>query len=130
MKVILKNIIDKIIMKKTVKIRIADAKSIYFVEPSEISRVKADSNYSVVYLTNGDKIMVSKTLKEFQNVLEGHGFYRVHHKHLINVRCIAQFARDRFGVIIMEDNVEIELSRRKRSAFLNMMKNLDFVINT
>lgn len=115
-------------MEQGVKIRIADSRSIHFVSPEEILRIKADGNYSYVYLTNGQKVLTAKTLKEYQVILEDYHFFRIHHKHLINLRCVKEFIRDNFGVVVLDDQTEIPLSRRKRVGFLDVMNESEFVI--
>jgi two-component system LytT family response regulator len=73
------------------------------VQLSEIIRCKSDNNYTTFYLENSKKILVSKTLKYFADMLKEHGFLRVHQSHLINTKYIKEFIKSDGGYIILKD---------------------------
>lgn len=90
----------------------------------EIIRVESDNNYSRLFLENESKILVSKTLKDFERILTDHGFIRVHQSHLVNIEHIRKFLFKSGGIIRLKDNTEIPVSSRKRNEikdFLNGM---------
>jgi two-component system LytT family response regulator len=102
-------------------ISITTSKGRYFFNPEEIVRLEASSNYTNIYFTNKTKMLTSKVLKEFAEMLEPFGFLRTHRTHLINrqqIRCIAPG-----GNIIMKDASVAEISRRMKSRVMRVLKN-------
>lgn len=89
-----------------------------FLNVNEIIRLKSDSNYTQFFLKDGQKIMVSRTLKEFDELLSGNNFFRIHQSHLINLACIKQYTKGKGGYVTMTDGAEIEVSVRKKEEFL------------
>lgn len=78
----------------------------------------ADSNYTHIELKQSRKIMVCRTLKEIEKLLEGHGFLRIHHSHLINLNEIVRYIRGEGGYVIMSDNTPITVSRSHKDVLL------------
>lgn len=87
----------------------------------DIIRCQSDANYTLFYLSDGKKLLVSRTLKEFDELLSRQQFCRVHHSHLINVRHAVQYRKGEGGTVVMSDGSEIEVSRRKKEQFLKML---------
>jgi two-component system LytT family response regulator len=88
------------------------------VPVANILRCESDSNYTNVHLKTGRKIMVSRTLKEIEELLEGPSFLRVHHSHLVNLNEITRYVRGEGGYVILSDNSSISVSRNRKEAFL------------
>lgn len=95
-----------------------------FIEVDQIIRVEGDNNYSFVFLENGDKICISKTLKQIEDKLQGFTFYRVHQSHLINMNHIEKMVKDDGGYLVMSDKSTITIARNKKSTFLNFFSKL------
>lgn len=93
------------------------------VSLSEIVRCQADNNYTDFHFTNKTKNVISKPLKEFEELLEEHHFFRVHQSHLINLRHVVNYTKGEGGTVRMSDGSEIEVSRRKKDEFLKYMLN-------
>jgi two-component system LytT family response regulator len=94
-----------------------------YLNPREIIRIEADRSYSWFYLSGNRKILVSKHLKEFQDLLDERNFFRSHNSHLINLRFVRKYIRKEGGYIEMQDGAEIPVSRNKKDLFLmNMAK--------
>lgn len=104
------------------KVCIYTTEGIYFLHIRDIVRCQADDNYTHIYLHNGDKITTSKTIKFYEDLFRDYNFYRVHKSHLVNLNCMQRYVRGEGGTIIMDDGVEIEVSRRRRPAFLEYLK--------
>ena len=102
------------------KIAIPSVDEFHFVRISEIVRCEASSNYTIIYLASGKKIVAPKTLKEFEELLASEGFFRVHQSHLINLSHIQQFMKTK-NKIRMVDNSEVEVSRRKKTLFMELI---------
>ncbi len=111
--------------KRQEKISIASADGIYFIRIKEIVRCEGADNYTLVHLLNKEKIVVSKTIKEFEEMLRGDGFFRVHKSHLINLNYMKKFVKGEGGYIIMEDGRTIEVSRRRKNGFLKILNNIN-----
>ncbi len=92
-----------------------------YLNPREIIRIEADRSYSWFFLSGNRKILVSKHLKEFQDLLDERSFFRSHNSHLINLRFVKKFIRKDGGFIEMQDGVEIPISRNKKDLFLSSM---------
>ncbi len=84
------------------------------VKISEIIRCEADKNYTLFTLENNEKILVSKTLKEFEELLHEMDFIRVHQSHLINASHVQRYIKGSGGYVKMSDDSIIEVSRRKK----------------
>ncbi|MCU0429273.1 MAG: LytTR family DNA-binding domain-containing protein [Cytophagaceae bacterium] len=93
-----------------------------FVDIASVLRCEADGNYTKVYLEDGSKHVVAKTLKEFDTHLSGLRFARVHKSHLINLTHIKKYIKGEGGIVVMNDNSEIEVSRRSKESFLSMFQ--------
>ncbi len=106
------------------KISLNTQEKIIIVEIKDIIRCEADANNTLFYLKNGKKIFVTRTLKQFENMLSGHNFYRPHQSHLINMDYIKEYMRNDGGYIIMKNGDTVPVSVRKRSEFVAMLGNL------
>ena len=102
------------------KIAIPSMKEFHFVGIQEIIRCEASSNYTIIYLSSGRKIVAPKTLKEFEELLSADGFFRVHQSHLIHLRHINQFYKSK-NKILLNDGSEVEVSRRKKTLFMELI---------
>jgi len=108
------------------KIGIAMADKIIFIHVSDIIYCEASSAYTHVHLKNGGKMLASKPLGDFEILLLNHKFFRIHHSYLINLNRIKEFQRNDGGYVIMDDDKHLEVSRRKRTEFLQAID--DFVV--
>lgn len=90
----------------------------------DIIRVEANSNYSTFYLSDKPKIVVSKTLKEFEEVLTPNGFFRIHQSHLVNLHYIEYFHPGVEEYVILTNGEQIEVSRRRKAEFLQKLSSL------
>jgi two-component system, LytTR family, response regulator len=103
------------------KIAINTAEGIEFIEIKTILRIESSSNYSKLFLLNGKNILVTKLLKDFEDMLVPYHFYRIHNSHLINLKYIKKYLRGDGGQVIMQNDEIIDVSRRKKEEFLKMI---------
>ncbi|MEM9895643.1 MAG: LytTR family DNA-binding domain-containing protein [Bacteroidota bacterium] len=103
------------------KIVLKDSDSVYLVAVKEIIRCQADNNYTVFFLEGDRKIMVSRTLKDYERMFENQQFFRTHQSHLINLDFFRKFDRKDGGVILMKDGAKVPLAIRKKESFLNCL---------
>ncbi|MBE9491320.1 MAG: response regulator transcription factor [Bacteroidetes bacterium] len=106
------------------KIVLSTSDKIHIIEVNKIVRCESDNYYTNFFLNNGKKILISKTLKENEELLSDHNFIRPHKSHLINIKYIRSFIRAEGGYILMKDGSKIPVSRRKREKILEIITNL------
>lgn len=109
------------------RIVISTAESIEFLEISNILFLEASSNYTTIILANNKKLVVAKSLGEYELMLTKYNFFRTHQSFLINLSQVIRFVRDDGGSIFMSNGASIPISRRKKDDFIKHMK--DFSIN-
>lgn len=98
--------------------------SVHVVDLDQIIRCESDRNYTSFYLTENRKILVSKTLKEFETLLVGYNFIRVQQSHLINLDFVDRYNKGNGGSVVMRDGSEVPLSPAKREIFFKILENL------
>ncbi len=91
-----------------------------FVEVNRIIYCQSESNYTTFYLEGGTKILVSKTLKEAERVLENFFFIRVHQSYLVNPNFMKKFSRRDGGYLEMKNGAILPISRAKREMVVNL----------
>lgn len=104
------------------KLALPSLEGLTFVKTSEIVYCKADSNYTTFFLTDGAKIIVSQTLKEYEELLFPYRFFRIHHSYLINLDSIKQYVRGDGGHVVMSNDVRLDVSKRRKDEFLSLFK--------
>jgi two-component system LytT family response regulator len=98
--------------------------SVFVVDLDNIIRCEADRNYTSFFLADGKKILVSKTLKDYEVLLSGHNFLRVQQSHLINLDFVDRYDKGNGGSVVMKDGSEVPLSPAKRDIFFKILENL------
>ncbi len=106
------------------KMSISALDGIYFVNIRDIVRFEAEDNYTHIFLKSGERITASKTIKSYEDMLVPFNFYRVHKRHVINLNYMRKFVKGDGGYLVMDDDIQIEVSRRRRPAFMEQMKRL------
>jgi len=106
------------------KIILKTTENIYLLDLNNIISCESDNNYTSVYTTDGAKILVSKTLKEYENLLAGCGFYRVHKSYLINLAHIKRFEKQDGGYIILTNDLKIPVASRKRDEMMELLEKM------
>ena len=101
------------------KIALSTKESIELVRPQDIILCESDNNYTTVYL-EGRKKLISKTLKEFEELLVPHNFYRTHQSFLVNIDHIREYVRQDGGYILMSNLRHVPVSRNKKEGVLKL----------
>ncbi|MDG1397735.1 MAG: LytTR family DNA-binding domain-containing protein [Polaribacter sp.] len=102
------------------KIAINTDGKLVFLDPEEIIYVESDGNYSTLFLSEKRKIVVTKKLKEVNEILPEDFFFRIHNSFIINLNKIKEFIKSD-GYVILENNIKIPVSRQKKIAFLEKL---------
>ena len=104
------------------KIALATKETIEFVKPEEIVLCTSDSNYTMVFMEDGRKKLISKTLKEFEDLLTPYGFYRTHNSHLVNLSKIKELVRGDGGYLVMKNQMKVPVSKSKKEMLLKKLQ--------
>ena len=105
------------------KLAIASAEGFMFVVIKEIVRLESHSNYTYFYFTNGKKLVSSRTLGYYEELLPAERFCRVHHSHLVNTDYIEKYIKSGAGgTVVMQDGMELTVSQRKKEEVLRHLK--------
>lgn len=103
------------------KIAVPTAEGLEFLQIKNIVRIESSSNYSKIYMTEGRSMLVTRLLKDFEELLLPYRFYRVHHSHLINLACIQKYIRGEGGQVLLQNGDTVDVSRRKKEEFLRLI---------
>jgi two-component system LytT family response regulator len=103
------------------KIALPTRNGLVVVNVSEILRCEAESNYTRIFLTNQELFLASKTLKDFEQLLEECNFVRIHQSHLVNFEHIKKYNKGDGGSVILTDGTEVEVSRRQKEVLLRKL---------
>lgn len=119
---LLENIRKKVDHFKRIALSTADG--IHLFEISDIIRCESEDNYTKFYLKNNKPVLISKTLKEYEELLTEHGFERIHQSHLINLAYLKSYIKKDGGYVVMSDNSNLPISQRKKERLQELLKNL------
>ncbi len=104
------------------RLALATAQGIIFVKAADIVRVEALSNYSAFHTAGKQKIVVSKTLKEFEPFLTAHNFIRVNRSCIVNVEYVTELHKSDGGTIVLQDGTAIDIAPHRRQEVLQRLQ--------
>jgi two-component system LytT family response regulator len=104
------------------KIAIPTLDGFVFICISEIVRCEANGAYTMIYTSRKEKVLASKNIKEYEDILPKNTFFRIHNSHIVNLNRIHKYNKGRGGTVIMEDGSHIEVASRRRSYFLELFQ--------
>jgi len=110
--------------KPSTKLALHTSDKIQIVDFSEIIRLEAMGNYTTFYLSGSSKVLVTRTLKEYDKLLSPSGFLRVHQSHLINLEHVAAYIKSEGGYISMKDDSHVPVSVRKKPKVTEILSSL------
>ncbi len=106
------------------KIVLSTAEKMHIVEIDDIIRCESDDYYTRFFFLDGKTLLISKTLKENEELLGEKYFIRPHKSHLVNIKYIKGFLKNDGGYIVMSDGTKVPVSRRKREYVVNTLSHL------
>lgn len=107
-------------LQKSRKIALTTAESLVFIDPEDIVYCEGSRNYTYFHLnTDPGKVLVSKTLKEVEELLTSLGFFRIHNSYLINMKYIKEFVRGDGGYVVMINGAHLTVSKSRKESFFN-----------
>ena len=104
------------------KIALPQLGSITFIEVDDIVSLQADSNYTIIHMKDMRKLVISKTMKDFEDLLDENQFARIHKSYIINLNHIKEYSTIDGGIAKMSDGNQWSISRRQLDTFLEKMK--------
>jgi len=104
------------------KLCISSLKGFQVIHLSEVVYCEAESSYTIFHLMNGMNIVASKSIIEYELLLEDNFFCRIHKSYLINLAHVKEYIRGEGGSVILNNGKEVEVSRRKKEAFLSRVR--------
>jgi len=96
-----------------------------FAKTKDITHIETYGNYSFVHLVEGERHLVSRNLKEFEEMLPEPDFFRVHQSHIVNTFFVKKIIKDDGDQVVMADGVKIPVSRRRKEEFMNIVLRKD-----
>ncbi len=100
------------------QVALPSSDGLIFISVGDIVHCESDSNYTTLFMKSKERLVITKTLKEVENLLNGGEFFRIHHSHLINVTQIKRYVRGNAGYVIMSDGSHINIARNRKEDFL------------
>ena len=100
------------------KLALPTSDGLVFIQLNSILYCEASSNYTIIY-TNNNKYIVSRTLKQYEDLLGEHKFFRIHNSYLINLNVVKKYIRGDGGYVVLDNDVSLDVSKRKKDACLS-----------
>lgn len=119
---LLENIRKKV--DKFKRIALSTAEGIHLFEVSDIIRLESQDNYTKFYIKDNKPVLISKTLKEYEDLLSEQGFERIHQSHLINLAYLKSYIKKDGGYAVMADNSHLPISQRKKERLQELLRTL------
>lgn len=106
------------------KISLHTLDKIVVVDLDDIVRCESDNNYTQFFFQDGSKILVTKTLKSFSDMLKNYQFLRVHQSHLVNIKYVKAFIKSDGGYLILKNKNTVPVSVRKRAEVIEALNTI------
>jgi two-component system LytT family response regulator len=104
------------------KIALPTMEGLQMIAVESIISCASDSNYTIIYLKQKQKLVVSRTLKDIEEMLEDYSFLRVHHSFLVNINEIEKYIRGEGGYLLMSDGSTVDVSRSKKELLMQKLQ--------
>ncbi|MCH2083696.1 MAG: LytTR family DNA-binding domain-containing protein [Saprospiraceae bacterium] len=117
----LENLMSSVSSKKLDRITLSSSEGMIFLRLEQIIRLESDGNYTSFFTSNDERIIVSKTIKEYADILPEDVFCRIHQSHIVNTNFISKFLKEDGGYTLMQDGSKLPVSRRRKEALLRLL---------
>jgi len=106
------------------KIALPTRDGLVFIAIDQILQCESDSNYTTIHLASGEKLLVTKTLKDIETLIDSDEFFRIHHSHLVNLNHIKRYVKGAGGYVILNNDTSVNVSRNRKEDFIEHFSNL------
>lgn len=103
------------------KMAVPTVEGLIFINLKEVVRLEAKSSYTQILMENGEAVMATRSIRDYEDILPETSFCRIHNSHIINLFKIAKYHKGRGGYVILEDGSTIEVASRRRQEFLRRL---------
>lgn len=118
------NFIENLQNEAHQKIGIPTLEGFLFIKIEEIVRCEAENRYTTLFMLEGEKVLATRNLKEFEDILKTRSFFRIHHSHLINLKYVEKFFKGDGSYVTMSDGAMVNVSRRRKDDLLQQLNTL------
>lgn len=120
------NLLDILnLKKKTKRFAVSTIEGLIMVDPETILYCESDSAYCKIFFINSNKpLVISKTLKEVEEVLQDGDFCRIHHSYCINMKCVQSYIRGEGGEVVLNNGTHLPVSRTRKADFLSRLEKI------
>ncbi len=112
---------QKDLMKRQ-QVAVPTFEGLEFLNTQQIVYAKADGNYTTILLHNKEKILISKTLKDFEGILNDTNFARIHNSYLVNLDHVKKYIKGESGSVVMNDGTVLQVSRANKSKLMSLVR--------
>ena len=109
---------EKLEPKNTKKLVLPTSEGMELIDIDDIICIDSDSNYSRLFFQNETTLLVCRTLREFEELLESRGFMRIHHSRLINIKKIRKYIKADGGYVLLSNGKKVSISRARKDQVL------------
>jgi two-component system, LytTR family, response regulator len=112
---------QKDLMKRQ-QVAVPTFEGLEFLNTNQIVYAKADGNYTLILLQNKEKILISKTLKEFEGILNDSNFARIHYSYLVNLDHVKKYIKGETGSVVLNDGTVLQVSRANKAKLMGLVR--------
>ncbi|MEO1517346.1 MAG: LytTR family DNA-binding domain-containing protein [Bacteroidota bacterium] len=120
----LSRLVEDIKHQKYEFLTLSTSEGIHVLSVDQIIRLESDRSYTTFFQIDGEKVVISKGIKEYEDLLPNPPFFRMHRSHIINILQIKKVMREEGGYVVMSDNAQLPIARRKKEELLQKLKNI------
>jgi two-component system LytT family response regulator len=106
------------------KIALPTRDGLVFIAIDQILQCESDSNYTTIHLANGETMLVTKTLKDIETLIDSDEFFRIHHSHLVNLNHVKRYIKGAGGYVILSNDSSVNVSRNRKDDFIEHFSRL------
>lgn len=108
--------------KEDHRITITTVRETRFVRTSDIVRCEASNNYTTIFLSDGEKLVASRPIFEYEELLRDYGFFRCHQSHLVNRQVVRSWVKEEGGYLLLDNGQQVPVSRNKKELVMAALK--------
>lgn len=116
------NLLESNRTQKLDKITLSSLEGMVFLSLSQIVHLESEGSYTTFYLLSRERHVVARPMKDFEELLPEDDFFKLHQSHIVNLSLVKKVLREDGGYALMEDGNKIPIARRRKEAFLDVMR--------